>query len=341
MRVLVTGATGFVGSHAVDRLLAAGHEVRALARPSSDTRYLETTAAVITRGDLADAGSLMAAASGCDAVVHTAALVGEWGTWELFYQVGVQGTRNVLDAAVAAGVRRFVQLSSIAVYGSRLHGRTLHEFDRYDDRPDPWNHYVREKVQSERLAFQYQVRGQLEIVAVRPSVIWGSRDRTAFSRTRDLLRGPLAAVIGKGLNRVPSVSVHDVADVCLRSLTVPAAAGRAYNVSSDEPITQNELMGVFAECTGAAIPSRHVPFGVAMSMATVLEAAAHLLRRKDPPAVTRFNLLIAAADTLVDTTLARDELGWRQLQSVPDAIREAALTPLIPSPNTGRGDDPG
>ncbi len=333
MRVLVSGATGFVGSHVVDHLIAAGHEVRALARPSSDTRYLETTAAAIVRGDLADAASLQAAAVGCEAVVHTAAVVGEWGAWELFYRVGVQGTRNLLDAVVAAGARRFVQLSSIAVYGSRLHGRTLHEFDRYDNRPEPWNHYVREKVQSERLAFQYQVRGQLEIVAVRPSVIWGSRDRTAFSRTRDLLRGPMAAVIGRGLNRVPSVSVHDVADLCVRALTVPGAAGRAYNISSDEPITQTALMGVFAKCTGAPIPSRHVPFGAAMSMATVLETAVHLLRRKNPPAVTRFNLLIAAADTLVDTTLAREELGWRQLQSVPDAIREAALTPLTLYPN--------
>jgi nucleoside-diphosphate-sugar epimerase len=273
--------------------------------------------------------------------VHTAALVGEWGPWELFYQVGVQGTRNVLDAAIAAGARRVVQLSSIAVYGMRVQGRALHEFDPYDNRPEPWNHYVREKVQSERLAFQYQSRGQLEVVAVRPSVIWGSRDRTAFARTRDLLRGPLAGVIGKGLNRVPSVSVHDVADLCVRAVTVPKAAGRAYNISSDEPITQIELMRVVAACTGAPVPSRHVPFGVAMSIATAMETMAHLTRRKNPPALTRFNLLIAASDILVDTTLARDELGWHQLQSVPDAIREEAITAPFPSADAGRGDDPG
>lgn len=324
MQVLVSGATGFLGSHVVERLLSDGHDVRALARPSSDIRFLQTTGAVIVRGDVTDVDSLRPAAEGCDAVVHTAAVLGEWQPWDVFFRVGVRGTRNMLDAAVAAGARRFVHVSSIAVYGSRLHGRVLHEYDPYDHNPEPWNHYVREKVQSERLAFQYQERGAIDVTAIRPSVIWGPRDRAAFPRTRELLRGPLAAMVGRGRNRIPSVSASDVADVCLRAATSPAAPGRAYNISSDETYTQQDLIRLLAGVIGIEIPRFHVPFGVAMAAATLLESMARLLRQSNPPALTRFNLLISASDILVDSSLAREQLGWSQLQSVRDAIREAA-----------------
>ncbi len=331
MKAFVSGATGFLGSHVVERLLLHGHEVQALARPSSDTRFLESTAARIVRGDVTDVASLKRAVAGCDTVIHTAAVVGEWQPWDEFYRVGVMGTRNMLDAAIAAGVRRFVHVSSIAVYGLQLHGRVVHEYDPYEHHPEPWNHYVREKVQSERLAFRYYERGAIEVTAVRPSVIWGSRDRAAFPRMSDLLKGPLAGVIGRGRNRIPSVSAPDVADVCLRAAAAPLAAGRAYNVSSAETHSQSELMRLIAGLIGVRAPRIHVPFGVAMKTAAALETAGHQLRRREPPPLTRFNLLIAASDTLVDATLAREQLGWVERQSVPEAIREAAAASRTPS----------
>src|SRR5947209_18534372 len=176
MRMLITGATGLVGNHVVRAAEQAGHSVRALVRPSSDVAILQDTGSELVHGDVTQPDSLLRAARGCDAVVHTAAIIGEWGPWEEFFRVGVQGTRNVLEAAVAADASRFVQLSSIAVYGMRIHGRVLVESDPYDERPEPWNPYVREKVQSERLAFEYQERGAIQVASVRPSVILGAGD---------------------------------------------------------------------------------------------------------------------------------------------------------------------
>mgnify|MGYP001793118472 CR=1 FL=1 len=104
MRVLVTGATGLLGSHVVEALLAVGHEVRALVRPTSDVSFIKTTGATIVQGDLDDPSSLRAAADSCDGVIHTAAVVGEWQPWSEFFRVGVLGTRTLLSAARAVAV---------------------------------------------------------------------------------------------------------------------------------------------------------------------------------------------------------------------------------------------
>ncbi len=324
MRVLVTGATGLVGSHVVERLRAAGHEVRALVRPSSDASFLRGLGVEITPGDVTAPESLATAVGGCEGVVHTAAIVGGWGRPEAFFRVGVLGTRNLLNAARAAGVRRFVHLSSIAVYGDDLDGCVLRETDPYGYRPAPWNHYVREKVQSEQLVFSYQTRGWLEAVAVRPSVIWGARDRTAYPAAAALLQSPFAALIGSGRNRIPCVGVRDVADVAMRALTLPQAAGRAYNVSSAQQITQRRLYKLIAITLSRPAPRLRVPFRIAYSLGAACEGAYRLARRSEPPPITRFNVELIAADVRVDCTAARAELGWCEQHPVPEATVESA-----------------
>lgn len=324
MKALVTGATGFVGGHLVERLAAEGHTVRALARRTSDVSLLRALDVEIVYGDVTDAASLEAAAAGCETVFHTAAVVSGWGHWEDFYRVGVFGTQNALNAAAAVGARRFVHLSSIAVYGSRVDGRVLQEAAAYAYRPETWNHYVREKVQSERLVFQAHARGAVAATAIRPPLIWGSRDRTAFPTALALLGSPLAALIGRGDNRLPCVGVRDVVDVCLRAALEPAAAGRAYNVASEQQFTQRQLFALLAGATGSRPPRRHVPLRVAYALGAALERAYTLTRRRSAPPLTRLNALLIASDVRLDCALARSELGWRQAQSVPDAIAEAA-----------------
>ncbi|MHB8576615.1 MAG: NAD-dependent epimerase/dehydratase family protein [Dehalococcoidia bacterium] len=324
MRVLVTGATGLVGSHVVTALGAAGHHVRALVRPASDQRALRNSGAEVFIGDVTDQDSLAPAVVGCDAVVHTAALVSDWAPWEQYFLVGVRGTRNVLDAAVRAGVKRFVHLSSIAVYGADLHGHLLRESDPYEHQPPNWAPYVRQKVLSEQLAFGYHRRHEIEVTAIRPSAIWGAGDRTFYPRLSALLGSPLSVIVGRGSNRIASVSARDVADVCCRAAALAIASGRAYNVSSERELTQREIYGLIALASGKPAPSRHISARVAFGAAAAAEsvyAAAHFTRT---PPLTRFGLLLIASDTRVDSSLARADLGWREVQSVSDAIRESA-----------------
>lgn len=322
MRVLVTGATGFAGSHVVERLLAAGHAVRALVRPTSDLSFLRTLDVELTTGDVTEPETLAAAAAGCEGIVHTAAVVGGWGKPEEFFRVGVLGTRNLLNAARDAGVRRFVHLSSIAVYGDAIDRRLLRETDPYGYRPAPWNHYVREKVQSEQLVFAYHLRGWIEAAAVRPSVIWGARDRIALPIAAALVGSPFAAIVGNGRNRIPCVGVRDVAEVAARALEQPHAVGRAYNVSSGEPITQRQLYRLIARALHRPAPRLHVPVSLAFGLGALCEGAYRIARIQSPPPLTRFNVGLIAADVRVDCTAAQTELGWRELHPVPQAIAE-------------------
>ena len=114
---LVTGATGLLGSHIVEQLRKRYLPVRVLVRPGSDRTWLETQDVEFVEGDITDPSSLAKACQGVDAVYHSAAKVGDWGPWEDFQRITIDGTRNIVDAAIAAGVRRFVHISSISCYG--------------------------------------------------------------------------------------------------------------------------------------------------------------------------------------------------------------------------------
>ena len=122
---LVTGATGLLGSHVVEQLRQRGMPVRVLVRPGSDRTWLETQGVEFVEGDITDPPSLQRACEGVDAVYHSAAKVGDWGPWEEFQRITIDGTRNMLSAATTAGVRRFVHVSSISVFGYYTADQTI------------------------------------------------------------------------------------------------------------------------------------------------------------------------------------------------------------------------
>src|SRR5438128_9165290 len=149
---LITGATGFVGSHLAEAALERGLSVRALARAGADTRHLQEKGAVVCRGDLAQADSLPPALDGVDVVFHCAARVGDWGPAEEYRAVNVEGLRNLLEACRGRPLRRFVHFSSLGVYAARHH----HGTDETE--PLPRRHidgYTQSKVEAEQLALQY------------------------------------------------------------------------------------------------------------------------------------------------------------------------------------------
>jgi nucleoside-diphosphate-sugar epimerase len=324
MKALVTGATGLIGSCITQQLIEDGHEVRALVRPTSDVSFLRPLGVELIAGDVTDAASLAAAAQGVDAIFHTVALVGEWGTWEDFERVGVEGARNVLLAAAAAGVPRFVHLSSYAVYGLRTpEGVPLTEEMPYEEQPDPWDHYVREKVASEKLVLECHRQGKLKATAIRPGVVWGPRDRAAFPRTVAMLRSPWAAIIGDGKNRVPSVAAADVAALAVAAAQSDAAAGEAFNCCG-EPIAQAELTAAVAGVAGLKIPTLRASYEEAYSFARSQEESYRAQGRAEAPPITRFNVALVGRDCPIDTTKARVLLGWQPHTSCQDAIRAAA-----------------
>lgn len=180
---LVTGATGLLGSHIVEKLVQAGQPVRALVRPTSDTRYLDQWRVEKAAGDITDGDSLSAAMKGVDVVYHAAAQVGDWGPWERFVAISINGTGNMLDAARDAGVKRFIYVSSISAYGHpNGKGLVLDETAPLGVNLHKWSYYSRAKTEAEKLVWQYHTRGDVPVTVIKPSWLYGRRDRASMPR---------------------------------------------------------------------------------------------------------------------------------------------------------------
>src|SRR5262245_56273777 len=175
--IFVTGATGLVGGHAVEEGLKRGHRVRALVRPTSDTRWLDQWGVERITGDLEDPKALRAGVDGADWVLNCAAKVGDWGTLEEFRRLNVEALQLLLDAACDARVDRFVHVSSLGVYEGRDHHGTDETVPAATTSLDA---YTRSKTEAEALVLDVHRRRGLPAAIVRPGFIYGERDRTVI-----------------------------------------------------------------------------------------------------------------------------------------------------------------
>jgi len=176
MKTLVTGSTGGVGSTLVERLLARGYEVRALARKTSDISHLKTTKAEIVFGDITEYGTLPPIVKGIDIVFHCAAKVTPgWGTWPEYEATTVKGTENMLGASAAAGVKRFLHVSSMAVYGGacRKEGFPADENAPCQARETPEKYYDYSKFLAEQACWEYNKQGKIAVSMIRIGSAYG------------------------------------------------------------------------------------------------------------------------------------------------------------------------
>ncbi|MBP6963448.1 MAG: complex I NDUFA9 subunit family protein [Armatimonadetes bacterium] len=229
--ILITGGTGFVGSHVVRALTEARLEVRCLARTPAS---IEGASVVV--GDVTDPGSLADAVSGVETIVHLVGIIRERGR-ATFERVHVEGTRNVIEAAGARGVRRIIHMSALGA------------------RPDGVSRYETTKWQAEEL-----VRASgMEWVVVRPSVIIGERGEFT-GILRDLVtRPPVIPVIGTGTYRLQPLYVRDLARAFVRVQADGSLWGSVYEFGGPEQLTFNEMLRVTAEVLGVRKPMVHLP----------------------------------------------------------------------------------
>ena len=323
--ILVTGATGLLGSHLVERLVARGDRVCCLARPGARTEFLDARGVEIRWGDLTDAGSCERALAGVSVVYHCAAKVGDWGSWREF-QVGcVDATRMLAQAAARARVDRFVHISSTSAYG--------HPPDREGliDETAPlgrniWtlDHYTRSKVECERLLWGLAASVDLPLTVIRPSWLYGERDRTTAPRLAREFRRGRVLIVGKGDNPLSAVHAGVVADGAILAANDPGSRGEAYNITNQGPISQRRFMDLFADALGCPRARRHVPFRLAYAGGLMLELRDRALRRRQAPRVTRYGAWLLGRYLDYSTQKARERLGWRPALGYEEGITRAA-----------------
>ena len=324
MRVLVTGGGGFLGKEIVRGLLERGHAVRSFSRG----QYPELTGwgAETSQGDIADAEAVLAAARGCDAVIHTAAKAGIWGKARDFHAANVQGTLNVLAACRAHGIRKLVHTSSPSVvYG----GHPIEGGDESLPYPARFEaHYPRTKARAERLVLAANGPA-LATVALRPHLIWGPGDPHLIPRLLSKARAGQLRLIarpGGAPALVDCIHVRNAARahwLALERLEPGSPiAGRTYFLSQGRPVPVNELIARILEAGGAPVPARRISPSVAYAAGAVLEAAHRTLRLAGEPRMTRFLAKQLSTSHWFDISAARRDLGYEPEVSIEQGLEE-------------------
>jgi nucleoside-diphosphate-sugar epimerase len=309
---LVTGGTGLLGSHIVERLVGMGRPVRVLVRPSSETGFVRSLGVDVFVGDLADPSSCRHALAGVKAVYHAAAKVGDWGQWEEFRRDCLVATDCLAREAIRADVDRFVQISSTSAYGHpRERGGPIEESEALGQNLWwIWDDYTRSKVECERIAWGLHERDGLRLTVIRPSWLYGERDRTSTERiVRKLERGGIP-LIGRGDNPLSAIYAGCVAEAAIAAADDPGSVGEAYNITDQGSITQRQFFTLWAEALGASPPRRRINYRLVYGAALAMEAAARLARREKPPLISRYATWLMGRYLSYSTMKARTKLGW-------------------------------
>lgn len=327
---LVTGATGLLGSHIAEQLHRRGQSVRVLCRAGSDTTFLRTIGAEILSGDITDPDAVGRACRGVDTVYHAAARVGDWGPWPDFVRSTINATQYLVDAASKNNVRRFLQISSISVYGHvDGEGRILDESAPLGTNVHRWSYYTRAKIEAERLVWRAHQAGLIVASVIRPSWLYGPRDRATLPRLIDSIRKGKLKIIGDGTNRLNVVHAGNVAEASILAAQSDRAAGEAYNCCHDGVLTQRHYFDLIADSLGAPRVTKSVPYSVAYNAAFTMECFGHLFRTKNPPLATRYAIWLMGRRCFFECQKLKNHLGWSSSvtysEGIPAAVRDYQL----------------
>ncbi|MFN0136395.1 MAG: NAD-dependent epimerase/dehydratase family protein [Phycisphaerae bacterium] len=315
MMNLVTGATGLLGSHIVEQLRLRDKRVRVLIRKNSDRSWLDTQDVEYVYGDVTDPVSLKKACEGCDVVYHAAARVGDWGPWEEFQAITIDGTQNLVTAAIDARVRRFVHVSSISVYG--YHTKDITVDEEYGEKHGlgykmyKWAYYTRSKVEAENRVWAAHQSGKIETTIIRPAWIYGPRDRTTIFRLAGMIKAGTAKILGPGNNRLNVVYAGNIAEAAIMAAHMKEGIGQAFNISNDGEMQQKQYFDMLADALGAPRVKHHAPYAAAYFVGFLMECLGHLFNSKKPPFVTRYAVWLMGRRSYFPAEKARRVLGWK------------------------------
>lgn len=308
MKVLVTGATGFLGGALARRLAARGDEVTVLGRNPARLAELERAGMRPLRADLTEAEAVRAACQGQELVFHCGALSSAWGPAEAFYRANVLGTRQVIAGCEAAGVRRLVHVSTPSIY-FRFETR-LNVAEDASLPAQAANEYARTKLLAEAEIDRAFARG-LPVITIRPRAIFGEGDNAILPRLIGRLAQGRLRIIGDGQNITDLTYVENVVDALLLCAEAPASAlGQKYNITNGEPLPLWPLIEKLCGALGYAYPRQRIPYPLALGLAGALEMVCNRLPGQPEPLLTRYMVGVLAKSTTLDISAARRDLGY-------------------------------
>lgn len=322
MIALVTGGTGFVGSHLIEALRSGGDTVRALVRRSSDRDQIASLGGEPVEGELGDVESLRKACRGCDVVYHAAARVEIVGDYREFHETTVMGTERLVQAARDAGVRRFVYVSSCGVYHPKLMSSGIISETTPTPTPPKWFVYGRTKLAAEEVVREL-VAPPMDWVIIRLGYLYGPRNRALHRYFRPFFTTGPIMLIGNGENEMTMLYVQDAAHAVALAGRSKEAAGRTLIAAGNERITQRTYLNTLADGFGVRRPTKSLPYPLAYVLGWMGE---WMLRVSPRLARIPFNRSVVALTGLpqrMDDTATQKLLGWAPQVRFADGIRRA------------------
>lgn len=306
--LLVTGATGLVGSHVALAARERGLSVRALVRSSSSVQPLEQAGVELLRGDMTDSDTLRQAVCGVSLIVHCAAKVGDWGPTDAYRAVNVDALGALVAAAEATDtLRRFVQISSLGVYAARDHHGT-------DESEEPNSQgidgYTLTKLESEQVVQSAHRDREFPAIILRPGFVYGPRDRTVLPRLLEKLKSQQFAYLGSTDKLMNNTYVGNLSEAVFAALESDGLCGQVYNIRDDRLVSKQEFVETIARHAGAELPTKRVPLPVARGLATVLESLWKLLGKQEAPILSKARIKFLGLNLDYSIEKAKRDLGY-------------------------------
>ena len=319
MNVLVIGANGFIGSNLCKSLIQSGQGVVGVVRASSDLSFLENLNRLqIVRADITDRESLAAAMPDVSVVYNVAGMVTDWGSWDLFRKVNVDGVRNVMEAALEHNVRRVVHISSVSVYGFPG-GTEVDENSPWITRAD--DPYSTSKAEGEKLALSYQ-SDRLDVTAIRPAGVYGPNDRTTTLQLVPVLLSRQFGYVDGGRHLMAPVYIGNLVEMMRLAAESDQAPGQAFNAMDDGRVTWKEYTEWMCEDLGCKKPWLSVPRGLAWPLACAIEKTAKLFNKKESPMINKYRIRAVMQDNHYSIQKAKSQLGYHPAVSTREGLKK-------------------
>jgi nucleoside-diphosphate-sugar epimerase len=318
--LLITGATGMVGSCCARRAAAAGYRVQAMVRADSDRRLLDGVPVDFVVADLAEPASFPAALADAEIVIHAAAQVGDWGPAEKYRALNVVALEHLVHAAAQSGkLRRWIQVSSLGVYPARHHYGT--------DETTPadavgLDGYTRTKAEAETLLNHHIREHGFPASIVRPGLIYGRGDRHALPRFIEKIQSGQMKFLGSGDRVLNNTYVENLVDAIFLAIDSPAAPGETFNIHDERLVTREEFVNTIADYLGKPHP-RHVPEWVARTLVKPIEGMARLRGATKPPFLTAAQIKFMTLNLDYSIAKAKRVLGYAPKVDFREGIRIA------------------
>ncbi|QDV16688.1 3 beta-hydroxysteroid dehydrogenase/Delta 5--_4-isomerase [Gimesia panareensis] len=313
-KLLVTGATGLVGSQVIQRAREHGQPVVALVRSADQATFLQEQGVELVEGDLTRPETLQGKLSGVTRVVHTAAKVGDWGNVEEYRQTNVTGLASLISAIEEqCTLQRLIHISSLGVYEARDHYGT-------DETEPPHasgiDGYTLSKIEAEQLLQQQT----LPYTILRPGFIYGPRDRTVLPRILERLKSGQFAYLGSPEKLMNNTWVKHLVDAIFLALNQDQAIGQTYNITDVTLVSKREFISTIAELAGYPSPEKVVPLPVARHLAKMLEGLWRLLGKKQAPILSQARIKFLGLNLDFSTLKAQQELGYHPQTTYREAM---------------------